>query len=757
MGVTNTMQGIATHNGQIAVGGFGTSVTNTSLMFWDGYQWYGIGLFNYGTSQAFIYSVAYVGNTLYAAGIFTNINGVPISGLARWDGTSWSSVGFAGNAYALAVSGTDLYVGGQFTNLDASSVMMTNVGRWDGSAWHAIGSGLGTPPGGSVRCLTFNGSTLYAGGGFTNAGSQVASNLAVWNGTTWSGVGGGANSTVLSLAANGGIVYAGGFFTQVGATPASEVAQWNGSSWSALGTGVGGNVNAIGFLGGQVCVAGGFNSAGGLPATNFAIWNGSTWSAAGSNATGNGLTASGYGIISNGTNVYVAGAFGIAGGEFANGVASWDGTNWSGFGPPGRMNGLGSPSTTFASDGSNLYAGGQFTYAGQTNCRYVGKFDGTNWNSLGGFIGPLGGTTTVRAMAYASNNLYVGGTFSTVGGAYALNFAVWDGTNWSTLGSGPGGAVASITVRPDGIYVAGAPQSGANFSGPYFVRWTGSAWQSVLNYNSDDTFIQFLLSDSNIGMDAVAFLGTDIYVGGHFNITWHDPSLTVFTNCPNIMRFDGTYARVVGTGLNSNVIAMAVLSTNLYVAGLFTNAGGITASHIAMWDGNNWFAIGGGVVGTGTVSALTTLGNYLYAGGTFTNMGGVPASRIARWDGTNWTALGSGVSAGSGSVQGMAFVGNDLWVGGGFRAAGGKSSYSIGRWNDQLNFNTPQISNPSWPGNGPFRGRLIGLPGQTNVIQASTNLTSWVPVLTNSVGIYDFTDASSSSNRYRFYRAKLGP
>ncbi len=49
------------------------------------------------------------------------------------------------------------------------------------------------------------------------------------------------------------------------------------------------------------------------------------------------------------------------------------------------------------------------------------------------------------------------------------------------------------------------------------------------------------------------------------------------------------------------------------------------------------------------------------------------------------------------------------------------------------------------------------MAGLTNLIQASTNLSTWTPVLTNSVGIYDFADPNSAFYPYRFYRAVLGP
>jgi hypothetical protein len=148
------------------------------------------------------------------------------------------------------------------------------------------------------------------------------------------------------------------------------------------------------------------------------------------------------------------------------------------------------------------------------------------------------------------------------------------------------------------------------------------------------------------------------------------------------------------------------------------------------------------------------VGNNLYAGGTFTNLGGVTANRIAKWDGTNWSALGDGAS---GSVSALAAWGSDVYAGGSFRQTGDKFAYDVGHWNDQLNFNTPQLANPAWLTNQQFQVRLMGVAGLTNIIQATTNFTSWTPVLTNSTGVYDFTDPNSTAYPCQFYRAVLGP
>jgi uncharacterized repeat protein (TIGR01451 family) len=58
--------------------------------------------------------------------------------------------------------------------------------------------------------------------------------------------------------------------------------------------------------------------------------------------------------------------------------------------------------------------------------------------------------------------------------------------------------------------------------------------------------------------------------------------------------------------------------------------------------------------------------------------------------------------------------------------------------------------------NGSFTLILTGQPGQTYIVQASTNLVNWVPVNTNSasvIGKFQFTDSNVSSFKQRFYRA----
>jgi hypothetical protein len=56
---------------------------------------------------------------------------------------------------------------------------------------------------------------------------------------------------------------------------------------------------------------------------------------------------------------------------------------------------------------------------------------------------------------------------------------------------------------------------------------------------------------------------------------------------------------------------------------------------------------------------------------------------------------------------------------------------------------------------GSFRLLLNGELGPATVIQASSNLVDWLPILTNPAlaGSIEFIDRSAANQRYRFYRA----
>jgi hypothetical protein len=150
------------------------------------------------------------------------------------------------------------------------------------------------------------------------------------------------------------------------------------------------------------------------------------------------------------------------------------------------------------------------------------------------------------------------------------------------------------------------------------------------------------------------------------------------------------------------------------------------------------------------------MGNALYVAGSFTNMGGVSANHLAKWDGTDWTPLGSGVTGRITGVSAVASCGSDLFIGGNMHTVGIADSYSIAHWNSQVNFTIPELRDPAQPAPGQFQAWLFGVNTLTNIVQASTNLMIWAPVFTNTSGVVPFTDTTLSYPSH-FYRVVLAP
>jgi hypothetical protein len=702
--------------GNIYIGGTFTTVggvTVNRIARWDGTQWSALGSGVLST-QAWAGVTALVfdndGN-LYAGGQFINAGGVTVNNIAKWDGTQWSPLGtgFPGSwdgISALAWDGTNLYAGGSFSN--AGGVQATNIAKWDGTAWSALGSGLSGGNGiASVKALAWDGTNLYAGGVFLNAGMVTVNHIAKWDGGSWSALSasggmGGVFETepglwytcVNALVWDGTNLYVGGAFRYVNApsanpltVPAKNIAMWNGSAWSALGTtpndGVNGLVWALALDGTNLYVGGGFNTAGGNPAMNIAKWDGGVWSALGT----------GIGAQVNAITVYDTGKF-YVGGSFtpnpivtnifqANYLARWDGTQWSSV-TGGFDEGLNATVAALGKDTKgNLYAGGQFGTAGGTAASYIAKWDGTTWSALGNLGN--GVSASINALAVDGTNLYVGGWFRGADNAPpvppnpptfvpANYIAKWDGTTWSALGTAPndgvgGGGVYALAWDGTNLYAGGSFATAGGVTVNKIAKWDGTAWSA-------------LGTGANVGVsspgwavvNALAVDGTNLYVGGQFATAG---GVTV----NNIAKWNGTQWSALGSGIiNGTISALAADGAgNLYVGGTFTfyDADAVKVNNIAKWDGTKWSPLGNGVDAQVSALAFDGAGN-LYAGGSFATAGGVVVHNIAKWDGTQWSALGSGVDA---QVSALTVVGpGNLFAGGQFALAGGKSSAFIGQW-----------------------------------------------------------------------------
>jgi len=446
-----------------------------SFVRWDGSSWATVG----GGLPSGRYTGIYDrGGSLYIVGGTSPSS----SAVEIWDGTSWASIGGRSKGYptqALAFVGQEVYVGGSFRRI--GDIAVYNVARWDGSAWSGLVSGfdLGTME--IVMDIVADGADLYASGYIDQVGgAAVAHNIAKWDGTRWSVVGDSLSWVNAFAVMNGDLYVAGGFDTSV-VDPPRGVAHWNGTSWVPLGSGVEGGIYTMAVFNGDLIVGGTITKAGGVPVRNLARWDGSSWSSFGDGVDS---TVMSLDVAPNG-DLYVGGYFNHAGSVEARGVARWNGTGWESLGI-GVENGAGpSVSAVGADAAGNVYVAGTLSRAGSRPVSGIARWDGSAWSELGG------GTSnsyrfdsSVRSLAVTpAGKVYVGGSFTSIGGVPASSVACWDGSGWTSLGSGievvtpfangwTSTSIGSITVLGDDIYIGGQFTTAGGKVSTGLARWS---------------------------------------------------------------------------------------------------------------------------------------------------------------------------------------------------------------------------------------------------------------------------------------------
>jgi HYR domain-containing protein len=606
-----------------------------------------------GTSDA-VYAVAEydagAGPELYAAGRFLAAGGVPADRIAKWDGTSWKALGSGlsgGEARALAVyddgSGPALFVGGEFTT--AGGAPASRIAKWDGTTWSSVGGGVNN----TVRAFAVwddgGGPALYVAGSFGQAGGASASRIARWNGTSWTTLGSGINGTVHALLVHddgsGPALYAGGIFSRAGGnTEVNSIARWNGTSWAKLGNGVGSVIYALAAYdagAGPALYAGGSFAVGTF--FRLARWNGSSWSGLGSPITG---TIQALRTFDDGTGskLWVGGNFHDFGGSPGNSLVLYDGSTWQAVGSGMHSEDL-SPDVTDVlafcthddGDGTALIVGGRFSDADGHDVNNVAKRVGSSFTGFG-----TGLDGSVRAAAMYDDGtgpaLYAGGDFVTAEGVTLNHVGKWDGSQWTPLDGGVDGNVHVLLVHDDG-------SGPALFAGGDFVTAGGATVSRIAKWNGT-SWAELDRGVSLGGVRALAVHNGQLYAGGTFLVAGG-----AFGSTPvnRIARWDGSRWHSLGTGVNTqDGIVKALISYNdgngarLYAAGEFSSIGDTPITTIAKWTGSFWTPLAASFPNH-SIEALAVHDGSLYAGG-----GGFSTGRIARWNGTSWSALADGDS-----------------------------------------------------------------------------------------------------------------
>ncbi|HUI28905.1 MAG TPA: T9SS type A sorting domain-containing protein [Candidatus Acidoferrales bacterium] len=376
-------------------------------------------------------------------------------------------------------------------------------------------------------------------------------------------------------------------------------------------------------------------------------------------------------VTYNGDTLYVGGSFGSAGNVVANNIAKYNLTTntWSAFDTTSADRGTNDQVDYILVNGNDVYIGGYFTSAGGAAANYVADYNTSTgtFSSLG--TGTSNGTDSyVYCMVYFGGNLYVGGHFANAGGNAAAYVARWDGSSWHALGSGVDNNVDAMIIWSGALYVGGSFLNAGGSTANYIAKWDGTNWSSV----------GATATDLNDAVYAFAVANNGLYVGGDFTTAGA-------TTVNYVTRWDGTKWNMVGAGVSGYVEAFALSGSTLYVIGGFSAAGLITVNNIATVDTstNVWSALGSlASIGTndwGWVSAVVN--GKLYLSGGFTRAGSVSAFGIASWDGLTWSSLGGTTNAPGGNVYAMAIDSSNIFVGGSFLTAGNVAANHVAVYN----------------------------------------------------------------------------
>jgi hypothetical protein len=191
----------------------------------------------------------------------------------------------------------------------------------------------------------------------------------------------------------------------------------------------------------------------------------------------------------------------------------------------------------------------------------------------------------------------------------------------------------------------------------------------------------------------------------------------------------------VGNGLNGKVNAMVFQNNKLYAGGDFTMAGGVSVSHVAVFDviSGQWQALGSL---DSAVNALAFYNNELYAGGRFTGM-------LAKWDGTQWLDVTNSYVYGQ-EIRTLEVFDNLLYIGGSFELPTGALRKNLMAFDGTQvilsGFGTPTPVNDLAVFNNRLYAACDFVEGTDTCAVSMLDAGNWITVLKPGLSIPDFLD-----------------
>jgi uncharacterized protein YegP (UPF0339 family) len=637
-----------------------------------------------------VFAIAQAGGTTFLGGSFTRA-GTPTGGgadVGQADGKP--NLAFAApNGAVLAVVSDNAggwYIGGSFTSVGGVAASglahLLASGAVDPNFLPALGAPADLS-GPLVDALAFSGSTVYAGGSFTVAGTSLS--LAGFSAATGAvGIEPAVAGPVYALALAGGTLYAGGQFQAVGSPgvtrgllaafdtttglPTSFDPELSGPTTPGIGPP---SVRALAIAGTTLYAAGHFATANGsLARTDIAAFDLTTaGTATAFHPTMQTSSTIGALAVGSGT-VYAGGNFTTSNGAPANFLAAFDAN--SGAATASFDAAPDNQIAALAVSGGVVYAAGAITNANidkptPVARNHVAAFNAADGSLVTGFDPNLDGNGD--AIATSGTRVYVGGSFEFAGANTIYNRVAAvnaDGTLDAAFNPNIGGPVSALAATPTTLYVGG------RFS---TVNGTTSR-TNLAAFDTTSGVATAFDAHPNGSVDSLLVSGSTLYAGGAFNtVNLGTPPGTTRNGIAAFDAASGTVNPTFDANIDGTVDALAFSGGSLYAGGDFDSVNGGTPRNLLAKVSATTGVVDASfapTVGDNAVAALVVSGSTVYAGGSFMPLSGTSGpSFLAGFDSTTGLDDASFNPDVNDQVTSLALTGSTLYAGGSFTQANG--------------------------------------------------------------------------------------
>ena len=349
-----------------------------------------------------------------------------------------------------------------------------------------------------------------------------------------------------------------------------------------------------------------------------------------------------------------------------------------------------------------LYVGGLFSQAfdesGAINVNRVARWNLSNerWERLG-TASSDGVNGTVHSIKADGSSVYIGGSFSSVGGDQNIpspGIALFANESWETLGNipanGVNGSVRAIHVSGQDVYVGGIFTTSAD-ANSVMLNNVGKWSESGLEWEQ-------LATSTGVGVDnavrAITSHDGGIYIGGDFDFINSDTGIranSIAIWADGVWETIPSFTFPGNTGVDGAVFSLTSTSIGLVITGLYANlttTGGVTVWNLSVLDEDRWTPIGADFSirpNDAVFAAVENAVGQFFFGGRFAQLRsdweGANVNGVVSWDiDRSWTALGRGQGI-DGEVNAIIEYEGIIYAGGDFQIAGDRIVDNLAAWN----------------------------------------------------------------------------